>query len=145
MDGLTFDKIVKARADQLTDNKIQECVNEVYRALAKLLNFNYVMQGGIVHDDAKKLLKILASDHSEQRWPKKLGERETKKVTEALLKTFDEFTQAKLAADKAEPLENKMEEDQPGKVKEVPADMPTRSRDQESGVIGGDEEEEGPF
>ena len=127
-----FDKIVKARADQLVDRKIKDFRGAIYQALRNIMGcdnrelFSY--GGGNLNDEAKSLIKIAAMDYSDQKWPRSLWGRETKEVTAALLQTFDEFTQARLAADKAGPPENKMEEE---KKPETTGDL--------------DDDDEGPF
>lgn len=100
-----FDKIVKARTDELVDNKIRRFMKTVIEAARLLLGPSWSTV------DVKRVINIASGIDSDRKWPKELWEHESKEVAEALLKTFDEFTQAKLAADKAEPPENKMEEE----------------------------------
>lgn len=131
-----FSKIVTARTSQIVDKKINQFKTTVYGAIRDLLEVGYYpMTGaGILDEEARELLGILARNSKDQKWPRSLLESKGKQVTESLLKTFDEFTQARLAADKAEPPENKMEEEKPKKVKEVPAKMPTRSDNRASEI-----------
>ena len=107
-----FDKIVKARTDELVDRKIGRFRDAVYRELESLLGIHRgdILSGGILKEEAKEVLKIMSREYRLQKWPRELWESETKKVTAALLQTFDEFTQAKLASDEMKEPKNKMEE-----------------------------------
>ena len=113
-----FNKIVKARTDELVDKKLSNFTDTVYKAVRDLLGVGYfpMTELGILDEEAKGLLGIVSRNRKDQKWPRNLWEREESQVTKALLKTFDEFTQAKLAADTGKEPKHKMEDEKKPEV-----------------------------
>ena len=104
-----FDKIVKARTDERVDQKIKRFRESVYAACRTLFNYNDdAYQRESWHEEYRAVLVILSSIENTKGWPTKLWETQREKVVDELLSMFDEFTKARLAADKAEESENKM-------------------------------------
>lgn len=116
-----FDGIVKARTDEITDEKIDEFKKDVHTACRKLFGdgsgWGYEWDRKQWDDEYRKSLGILASENNEVDWPVGIMERIKSTVVEELMKTFDEFTKASLAASRAAEPKNKMEE-----PKETPSD-----------------------
>ena len=106
MKAKDFDNIVKARANERVQAKIDLFKQEVKNACTKLFGRSYY-----THDDlARKLFSVMASTNLIEGWPSQLWETEEKKVTEELLSIMDEMQRAFLAAQKGEAGENKPEE-----------------------------------
>ena len=106
-----FDKIVKARTDERVDEKIQRFRENVYVACRNLFGYS----DDAYHKDSwyeqyRAVLKVLSSTENKKGWPTELWTKERTRVVGELLKTFDEFTKAKLAADNAREPENTMVE-----------------------------------
>jgi len=109
-----FDKIVEASANERVQRKIsafKDAVDRAYRTLMVCPPYSSIFDASAdVYPEAKKVIGILVSGDTRRGWPSRLWEREREAVSKELLATMDEMQKALLAAEKAEPGENRPEE-----------------------------------
>ena len=113
MNSEMFEKIVKARADERVDAKIQAFKSACWSAGRQLLGAAY---HGYDTPELMQCFAILASGTHGKGWPEKLWGRGGASVKEELLGTLDAMQKAFLAAETAKPAENS-----PAVEGEVPA------------------------
>ena len=102
--------IVKARANQRAQQKIENFKSSIRGHFQQLGISLYTsdngIQGGI---DAIKIYGFLSGFDGYPGWPRVIWDNEEELVRKELLATMDEFQKALLAAEKAEPGENRPE------------------------------------
>jgi len=103
MKGSEFQMIVEARAMAKTETRIRDCRDKIHEALREFFGGNSNTSSGWEYWDEgfREVMRILSSDKNKEDWPTEIMKEEIEMVTEDLLKTFDEFTRARLAADKS--------------------------------------------
>jgi hypothetical protein len=104
-----FDKIVKARAMERVEAKINAFKKACLAASRELLPYSYIdlRYGGVsLPAEHRAVFALLASDNHGKNWPVRLWQYEEGLVAEELLKTLDEMQRALLAAEKQQKGEN---------------------------------------
>lgn len=106
-----FDDLVKARSEQLFQERVQTFKADVEKALGKLfggkLQFhNLFYYNTDLNDDnagergklAVEIFKILSSENNRSGWPIKIRECATEEVFTSLINTLDSVQRAMIAA-----------------------------------------------
>ena len=107
-----FDQIVEARANERVQKKIAHFQQAVISAARGLTDCRGIPQYGQMLARNKEVVALMVSGNFHKGWPKLLWENEREVVHKELLATMDEFQKALLAAEKAEPGENRPQEAQ---------------------------------
>jgi hypothetical protein len=109
MKAENFDEIVKARANERVQRKIEAFREDCKRSATELIGVKYCGYSDRFDDAYRTLFAILASNKHTEGWPSSLWKKERELVSDELLRVMDEMQRAFLAASKADPGENKEE------------------------------------